>query len=284
MLKNKYNLLACLLIALAFATPVFAANYTDSSTASGSTGSPTELVDVNVYVYLNELRLYNTSGNTNITKTFKVTLVRNGDATQILNLDLVNTSNNVAHYAINGQYPVPSDGWAVKIVGTCYGAETNATTTCYSSTTQPKSLYNPSRFDVKDNNVQSGLQWVALKGQVIRPQPGAAKNTGGTTGADSDTEPANTSGYRLFPTATCGANTLTCFTQQVFVFAQGAIIVLAVGAIVAAGIIYMTSGGNPKQIEMAKKLIFGALTAVAVMVLGRLFLTQVVGVAWPSTL
>lgn len=90
-------------------------------------------------------------------------------------------------------------------------------------------------------------------------------------------------GYRLFTTAGCDTSTepLSCFTLEVFKFAQVAIIVLAVGAIVFAGVIYMTSAGNPKQIEMAKKLILGALTGVAVMVLGRLFLTQVVGVVWP---
>lgn len=94
---------------------------------------------------------------------------------------------------------------------------------------------------------------------------------------------ATADGYRLFPALPCADTTqvLSCFTAAVFSFAQMAIIVLAVGAIVIAGLIYMTSAGNPKQIEMSKKLIFGALTAVAVMVLGRLFLTKVIGVAWP---
>lgn len=90
-------------------------------------------------------------------------------------------------------------------------------------------------------------------------------------------------GYRLFPTLSCQTSSqpLTCFTQAIFSWAQVAIIILAVGAIVFAGIIYMTSAGNPKRIEMSKKLIWGALTGVAVMILGRLFLTKVVGVAWP---
>jgi len=94
---------------------------------------------------------------------------------------------------------------------------------------------------------------------------------------------ASVSGYRLFPDLKCanGTQPLSCFTQEVFSFSQVAIVVLAVGAIVVAGVIYMTSAGNPKQIELAKKLIFGALTGIAVMVLGRLFLTKVIGVAWP---
>jgi len=93
----------------------------------------------------------------------------------------------------------------------------------------------------------------------------------------------NVSGYRLFPGLSCDSSDqpLTCFTQAVFRFAQIAIIVLAVGAIVIAGITYMTSAGNPKRVETSKKLIIGALTGVAVMVLGRLFLTKVIGVEWP---
>jgi len=112
----------------------------------------------------------------------------------------------------------------------------------------------------------------ALKTSGVKPISTSLffANTGGSAG-----------GYRLFTSLVCTDQPLTCFTQAVFKFAQIAIIVLAVGAIVIAGIIYMTSAGNPKQIEMAKKLILGALTGVAVMVLGRLFLTQVVGVAWP---
>jgi hypothetical protein len=90
-------------------------------------------------------------------------------------------------------------------------------------------------------------------------------------------------GYRLFANLSCenSSQPLTCFTKAIFSWSQVAIIVLAVGAIVVAGIIYMTSAGNPKRIETSKKLIMGALTGVAVMVLGRLFLTKVVGVSWP---
>jgi uncharacterized YccA/Bax inhibitor family protein len=89
--------------------------------------------------------------------------------------------------------------------------------------------------------------------------------------------------YRLFTNLTCStsAEPLSCFTLAVFKFSQTAIIVLAVGAFVAAGVIYMTSAGNPKQIETSKKLMLGALTGVAVMVLGRLFITRVLGVLWP---
>ncbi|MDD5693669.1 MAG: hypothetical protein PHU86_04335 [Patescibacteria group bacterium] len=90
-------------------------------------------------------------------------------------------------------------------------------------------------------------------------------------------------GYRLFPDLLCksdGSDALTCFVARVWAFSQTAILVLAVAGFVIAGIIYMTSAGNPKQIEMTKKIIIGALSAIAVMILGRFFLTNVVGVPW----
>jgi len=94
---------------------------------------------------------------------------------------------------------------------------------------------------------------------------------------------AASSGYRLFPnmSSTCtDASALNCFVGQVWNFSQTAILLLSIAAFVIAGIIYMTSTGNPKQIEMAKKIIIGALSAVAVMVLGKFFLTNVVGIKW----
>jgi hypothetical protein len=56
--------------------------------------------------------------------------------------------------------------------------------------------------------------------------------------------------------------------------------ILAPVVIVLAGVIYMTSAGNPSRITLAKKLIYGALSGVAVIVLGRFFLTNILGVWW----
>jgi hypothetical protein len=89
--------------------------------------------------------------------------------------------------------------------------------------------------------------------------------------------------FYLFPDLTCSADSaLTCWMKQVFEFSQTAILLLATAVIVFAGIIYMTSAGNPKQIELAKRLILGALSGVAVIILGKFFLVSVVGVptAW----
>lgn len=88
--------------------------------------------------------------------------------------------------------------------------------------------------------------------------------------------------FRLLPVANdCPAEeALTCWIREVFKFSQTAILLLSTVVIITAGIIYMTSAGNTKQIELAKKLIFGALSGVAVIVLGRFFLTAVVGLPW----
>lgn len=93
---------------------------------------------------------------------------------------------------------------------------------------------------------------------------------------------ATGSDYRLFSDIPCTSNgeALTCFVSRVWTFSQTAILVLAVVVVVIAGVIYMTSAGNPKQVEMSKKLIIGALSGVAVMILGKFFLTKVVGVPW----
>ncbi len=73
---------------------------------------------------------------------------------------------------------------------------------------------------------------------------------------------------------------LTCWIASVFSWSQMAILLLSTVVIVLAGIIYMTSAGNERQITLAKKLILGALTGVTVIVLGKFFLTVVIGVPW----
>jgi len=92
---------------------------------------------------------------------------------------------------------------------------------------------------------------------------------------------SNASEFRLFPDLSCPSDApLTCWIGRVWSFSEGAILILSVAAFVVAGVIYMTSRGNPKQIETAKKIIIGALSAIAVIVLGNFFLTKVIGVPW----
>jgi hypothetical protein len=73
---------------------------------------------------------------------------------------------------------------------------------------------------------------------------------------------------------------LECWIGAVWTWSQGAILILAVLVVILAGIIYMTSAGSPKQVALAKKLILGALSGVAVIVLGKFFLTTIIGVPW----
>jgi hypothetical protein len=86
--------------------------------------------------------------------------------------------------------------------------------------------------------------------------------------------------YTSFMGSCSEADALTCWIANVFVWAQGAILLLATGSFIAAGLIWMTSTGDPKRLALAKKLITGALSGIAVIVLGRFFLTRVVGVPW----
>lgn len=76
------------------------------------------------------------------------------------------------------------------------------------------------------------------------------------------------------------ASPLNCWQQSVFSWAQRAMLVVATVVIIFAGVIYMTSAGNPERVTLSKKLIYGALTGVAVIILGRFFLKYVIGVPW----
>lgn len=76
------------------------------------------------------------------------------------------------------------------------------------------------------------------------------------------------------------ATAISCWLSEVYSFAQTAVLLLSTGSLVVAGIFYMTSAGDPKRMDFAKRLITGSLSAVAVIVLGRFFLTRVIGVPW----
>lgn len=87
---------------------------------------------------------------------------------------------------------------------------------------------------------------------------------------------------RLFRSYCKADQAVECWTGKVYSWSRGAILLLSTSVMIGAGIIYMTSTGDPKRIAMAKKYALGALTGVAVMVLGNFFLTKVIGVSWIS--
>lgn len=91
---------------------------------------------------------------------------------------------------------------------------------------------------------------------------------------------ADDCGVELFGTCQTDEGCLACWLRQVFDWSLGIILTLSVVIIMLAGFTYMTSTGNPARISTSKKMIWGALTAVAVMVLGRFFLKYVIGVPW----
>lgn len=96
-------------------------------------------------------------------------------------------------------------------------------------------------------------------------------------GVNANEEPVT----RLFNISGCPTGQeLICWTSKVYGWSQSALLVAAVGAFVIAGIMYMTSGGNPQMIGKSKKIIIGALSGIAVIVLGKFFLTKVIGVPW----
>jgi len=89
------------------------------------------------------------------------------------------------------------------------------------------------------------------------------------------------SGYysNLFHKYLDSNSTLKSWTNIVFNWSLGIIGTIAVVLVSIAGIMYMTSAGNPDQIAKAKKLMLQALTGVAVIVLAKFFLT-LLGTPW----
>jgi len=62
-----------------------------------------------------------------------------------------------------------------------------------------------------------------------------------------------------------GIGAMECFVTEAYTFSLGLIGALAFLIIVVGGILYMTSGGNPNRIGTAKKLIWGAVSGVALL-------------------
>ena len=86
---------------------------------------------------------------------------------------------------------------------------------------------------------------------------------------------SNNGGYysELFHRYIPGGSILkTWVNDLVMPWALGIIGTIAVVTVMVAGIMYMTSAGNPKQIELAKTLVKNALSGVAIIVMAKFFL------------
>lgn len=77
-----------------------------------------------------------------------------------------------------------------------------------------------------------------------------------------------------------GVNCLTylCWIQEVWNWTLMIIVPLSVLIISAAGVIYMTAGGDEKRVGTAKKMIWGVLSGVGLIILARVLLINVVGI------
>lgn len=71
---------------------------------------------------------------------------------------------------------------------------------------------------------------------------------------------------------------LNKFSNALFRWSQVAMIFIAGGIFIFAGIVYMTSAGNPNRVALAKRLVTGAVAALIVLFLGMFFLRMVIGV------
>lgn len=85
---------------------------------------------------------------------------------------------------------------------------------------------------------------------------------------------------QLFGVSCASTVAVSCWVQKVWEWSSGAILIFSVGAVILAGIFWMTSTGDPKRIAFAKKLLLGAVSAILVIVLGKMFLTNFIGVPW----
>ena len=126
--------------------------------------------------------------------------------------------------------------------------------------------------------------------QSTSSSSGASKQaaTSQTTAAKKSTNPsAKTPSFKsMFGDYLSGAcknksgqvGSYECWIQGVWNWSMLIIIPLATIVLIAAGIIYMTSGGNPDRVSLAKKMIFGALSGLALLVLGKVFLVNILGI------
>lgn len=78
---------------------------------------------------------------------------------------------------------------------------------------------------------------------------------------------------QLFPTLNCANNQLlSCWVNRVYLWSLGIIGTIAVVSLMAAGVMYMTSAGNTKQLDLAKTIMKNALSGVAIIVMAKFFL------------
>lgn len=100
--------------------------------------------------------------------------------------------------------------------------------------------------------------------------PSTTLGVGGSAGVGSSTGSSANGGFKdYFFGCSGGENALDCVVDNAYEYSLGAIAVLGAFMLIVAGIMYMTSGGNPERIGKAKKFIYGTLAGVGLLVLAR---------------
>lgn len=72
-------------------------------------------------------------------------------------------------------------------------------------------------------------------------------------------------------------NGYQCWIEQVWSWALTILIPLSVLVLSVAGVLYMTAGGDEKRVGTAKKMIWGALSGIGLIILARVMLVNVLG-------
>lgn len=66
--------------------------------------------------------------------------------------------------------------------------------------------------------------------------------------------------------------------NEVWTWSLGILVGLSTLVLSAAAFLYLTSGGNPDRVKLAKKLLFGVLSGIATLILARVLLVNVIGI------
>lgn len=76
--------------------------------------------------------------------------------------------------------------------------------------------------------------------------------------------------------------TYQCWIKKVWSWSTVVMIPLSVIMLIWAGVLFATSGGNPDRISLAKKIILGVVSGIALIVLTRVLLLDIIGVDYSN--
>jgi len=119
---------------------------------------------------------------------------------------------------------------------------------------------------------------------VVWQQPISAPSTGWATTSDKDpskTAPPEYTWGKSFNSPICEGNICNSyddFIAGLWVWALRLAISLSILVVAAAGVVWTTSEGNPDRIGLAKKLIWGVVSGLGLLLLARVLLVDIIGI------